>query len=91
MKKVKVKMNKAVYLGFSILEISKTLMFGFWYDYIKLSTRRNNCTWIQITLLFIINLDVYEDIAGDVHKIFNTWNYDKDVNRPLPIGKSKHN
>ena len=35
MKKTEVKMNKPVYLGFSILEISKTLMYEFWYDYIK--------------------------------------------------------
>ena len=34
-KEKKVKMNKAVYLGLSILEISKTLMYEFWYDYIK--------------------------------------------------------
>ena len=31
-KKIKVKMNKPVYLGLSILEISKTLMYEFWYD-----------------------------------------------------------
>ena len=35
MKQIKVKMNKPVYLGLSILEISKTLMYEFWYDYIK--------------------------------------------------------
>ena len=35
MKKIKVKMNKPVYLGLSMLEISKTLMYEFWYDYIK--------------------------------------------------------
>ena len=35
MKKTKVKMNKPVFLGLSILEISKTLMYEFWYDYIK--------------------------------------------------------
>ena len=35
MKKTKVKMNKSVYLGMSILDISKTLMYGFWYDYLK--------------------------------------------------------
>ena len=35
MKKIKVKMNKSVYLGLSILEISKALMYEFWYDYIQ--------------------------------------------------------
>ena len=35
MKKIKVKMSKPVYLGFSILEISKTLMYELWYDYMK--------------------------------------------------------
>ena len=36
MKKTKVKMNMLIYLGMSILDISKTLMHEFWYDYIKL-------------------------------------------------------
>ena len=35
MKKIKVKMFKPLYLGLSILEISKTLMYEFWYDYIE--------------------------------------------------------
>ena len=35
MKKIKVKVNKPVYLGFPMLEISKTLLYEFWYDYIK--------------------------------------------------------
>ena len=34
MKKTKVKMNKLVYLGMSVLDISKK-MYEFWYDYIK--------------------------------------------------------
>ena len=35
MKKTEVKMNKPIYLGLSILEISKTLMYEFWYNYVK--------------------------------------------------------
>ena len=35
MKKTIVKMNKSLYLGMSILDISKTLMYEFWYDYFK--------------------------------------------------------
>ena len=35
MKKTKVKMNKPIYLALSILEISKILMYEFWYDYMK--------------------------------------------------------
>ena len=35
MKKTKVKMNKPIYLGLSILEISKILLYEFWYDYMK--------------------------------------------------------
>ena len=35
MKKTIVKMNKPLYLGASIVDISKTLMYNFWYDYFK--------------------------------------------------------
>ena len=35
MKKIQANMNRPVYLGMSIVEISKTLMYEFWYDYIK--------------------------------------------------------
>ena len=35
MKKIQVKMNKPLYLGLSILEISKILMYEFWYGYMK--------------------------------------------------------
>ena len=41
MKKINVKMNKLMYLGLSILEISKSLMYEFWYDYIKTKYQNN--------------------------------------------------
>ena len=44
-------MNKPAYLGLSILEISKTLMYEFCYDYIKknIKTTQNYIIWIQVT------------------------------------------
>ena len=35
MKKTEILMNTPVYLGLSILESSKILMYEFWYDYVK--------------------------------------------------------
>ena len=40
-KKIKAKMTKPVYLGLSVLEISKTLLYEFWYDYIKPKYQQN--------------------------------------------------
>ena len=56
MKKIKVQMNKPVYLGLSILEISKTLIYEFWYDYIKPKYQddANYAIWIQTVLLLIL-------------------------------------
>ena len=71
MKKTKVKMNKPVYLGFSILEISKTLMYEFWYDYIKPKYQNNAKLCYMDTDSFIIHFkteDFYEGIANDVKK-----------------------
>ena len=64
MKKIKVKMNKAVYLGLPILEISKILMYEFWYDYIKTKYQRNVklCYMDTDTLLFISKLRMFMKI-----------------------------
>ena len=90
MKKTKVKMNKPVYLGLSILEISKTLMYEFWYDYMKPKYGDNVKLCYMDTDRFIVHIkveDFYEDIADDVEKRFDTSNY--DVNRPLTTGRNK--
>ena len=90
MKKTKVKMNKPVYLGLSILEISKTLMYEFWYDYMKPKYAHNVklCSMdIDSSIMHIKTEDVYKDIADDVEKRFDTSNY--EVNRPLRAGKNK--
>ena len=90
MKKSKVKMNKPIYLGLSILEISKILMYEFWYDYMKPKYGNDVKLCYMDTDSFIMNIktnDFYEDIANDVENRFDTSNY--EVNRPLPMGKNK--
>ena len=90
MKKTKLKKNKPIYLGLSILEISKTLMYEFWYDYMKPKYNDNVKLCYTDTDSFIINIktnNFYEDIASDVENRFDTSNY--EVKRPLPMGKNK--
>ena len=92
MKKVEVKMNKPIYLGQAILDISKTLMYEFWYDYIKPKYGDKARLCYMDTDSFVMNIkteDFYKDIASDVERWFDTSNYDKKDNRPLPIGKNK--
>ena len=92
MKKTEVKMNKPLYLGQAILDISKTLMYEFWYDYIKLKygDKARLCYMDSDSfIIYIETEDFYEDIANDVDKWFDTKNYDKNDKRPLPIGKNK--
>ena len=91
MKKIKAKMNKPVYLGLSILEISKTLMYEFWYDYMKPKYGDNVKLCYIDTDSFIMHIkveDFHKDIADNVEKKrIDTSNY--EVNRPLPKGKNK--
>ena len=75
MEKIKVKMNKTVYLGLSILEISKILIYEFWYDYIQTKFQSNARLCYMDTDSFIIDIkteDVYEYIADDAEKKFDT-------------------
>ena len=90
MNKTKVKMNKPIYLGLSILDINKTLMYEFWYDYMKPKYGNDVKLYYMDTDSFVMNIkknDFYKDIANDVDKRFDTSNY--EVNRPLPMGKNK--
>ena len=90
MKKTKVKMNKAIYLGLLILEVSKILMYEFWYDYMKPKYDNNIKLCYMDTDSFIINIktnDFYEDVANDVENRFDTSF--SEVNRPLLMGRNK--
>ena len=85
-------MIEPIYLGTSILDISKTFMYEFWYDYIvpKYGHKAKLC--YTNTNSFIINIkteDFFEGISNDVERWFDTANYDKNDKRPLQIGKNK--
>ena len=89
-KKTKIKANKPVYLGAAILDINKTLMYEFWYDYMKPKYGDNVKLCYMDTDSFIMHIkaeDFYKDIADDVEKRFDTSNYECD--RPFPEGKNK--
>ena len=91
-KKTKVKISKPVYLGMSTLDISKTIMSEFWYDYIKPKYEDRAKVCYMDTDRFAIHIeteDFYKDIANDVEKWFDTSNYDENDERPLPIDKNK--
>ena len=92
MKKAKVKINKPVYLGMSILVISKTLMYEFWYDYVKPKYKDKVKLCYMNTDSFVINIfikDFFEDINNDAERWFDTSNYDKNDKRPHPMGINK--
>ena len=77
MKKTKVKMNKPIYLSLSILEISKTLMYEFWYNYMKPKYGDNvKLCYIVHFIMHIKTEDFYKDIADDVEKGSDTSNYE---------------
>ena len=56
MKKAKVKMNKPIHLSMSILDICKTLMYEFWYDYIKRKYHYKAKLCYKDTASFVIHI-----------------------------------
>ena len=75
MKKTQITMNKPVYLGLSILDIRKTVMYEFWYDYIKPKYGEKTKLCYMDTDSFIDHIKtagIYKDIAEDVEKRFHT-------------------
>ena len=81
-------MNKPVYFGISILKLSKSLMYDFWYDYVKPKYREKEKLCYTDTNTFIVCIkadDIYKVIAEDVETRLHTSNYKLD--RPLPKGK----
>ena len=91
MGKIKVVMNKPVYLGQAILDLSKIITYEFHYDYMvpKYGLEKLKLCYMDTdSLVYDIKIeDFYEDITDDVPARFNTSGY--CPNRPLPVGLNK--
>ena len=89
MRKTEIKMNRPVYLGQSVLDISKTLMYEFYYDYLqkKYGDKVKLCyTDTDSFIIHVLTEDFYKD---DVNERFVTYNYDENTNRPTAVGINK--
>ena len=83
-------MDILVYLGLSILEINKTVMYEFCYDYVKpeYGEKTKLCYMdIYSFIVYIKTEDIYLHIVKDDEKWLGTTNYELD--RPLPKRKNK--
>ena len=90
MRKTQILMNKPVYLGLSILDLSKTVMYEFWYDYVKPKYGENAKLCYIHAQSFIVHVktdDIYKDIAEDLETRLDSLNFELD--KPLPKRKKK--
>ncbi|XP_064214277.1 uncharacterized protein LOC135266857 isoform X1 [Tribolium castaneum] len=96
MNKVQVTYDKPIYVGFSILEISKTLMYDFFYNFLKVKYGNNVqllYTDTDSLILEIYTENVYNDIKQNIDR-FDTSNYPENNIHDIPktvsvIGKMK--
>ena len=87
MKQPRILMHKPVYIGQTVLDISKILMYEFWYDCIKAKHGDKARLQCMDTDSFIIYIDT-EDISDDIKRWFDNSGYCKDDKR-LPVGLNK--
>ena len=92
MKKTKLVFNKPVYLGMCILDLSKTLMYDFHYNYIK--TKYGSKAKLLFTdtdsLAYEIQTeDFYKDISGDIASKFDTSNFPNNHPSGIEAGHNK--
>ena len=91
MRKTSVFMDKPIPVGQAVLDKSKELMYEFYCDDLKPKYGDKVRLCYMDTDSFILHIeteDFYKDIADDVDEWFDTSKYDKNENRPIPIGKN---
>jgi len=93
MKRTKLVYNKPIYLGMCILDLSKTLMYDFHYNFMKHKYGdkiKLLCTDTDSLCYEIQTEDFYVDISVDVESSFDTSEYPTDfAAEGFPIGKNK--
>ena len=92
MKKTSLTMNKPVYLGMCILDLSKTIMYDFHYNYIKpkYGVKAKLLFTDTDSLMYEIETeDFYKDISKDVKDRFDTSDYPENHPSGIPIGINK--
>ena len=92
MKKTSLTMNKPVYLGMCILDLSKTIMYDFHYQYIKPKYGEKAKLLFTDTDSFMYEIeteDFYKDISGDVRDKFDTSDYPENHPSGIPTGINK--
>ena len=83
-------MHKPVYLGLSIADLSKTVIYELWDDYVKRKYNGNAkycCMDTNSFIVYVKTEDICKDISKTFETRFNTLNFELD--RPLPSGKNK--
>ena len=87
MRKMQILMNKPFYLGLSILDLSKTVMFEFWYDYVEPKYGENTILCYMLQTASCKNRWYLQIRQEDAETRFDTSNF--EIDRPLPKGKNK--
>ena len=93
MKKTEVFFNKPVYVGQAILDLSKTLMFDFHYNYIQKKYTHNRAKLLFTdtdSLMYEITTDdFYKDISKDIKTKFDTSDYPPNHESGILTGANK--
>ena len=92
MKKTEVYFNKPVYVGQAILDLSKTLMFDFHYNYIKKKYKNRAELMFTDTDSFLYHIrtdDFYKDISSDIQDKFDTSDYPPNHESGIQTGVNK--